>query len=416
MSQYREPYPVPDLLKQPLYRALRLAERGIRGIAGANPRVDPASLCRIRNFLLPQFQAALGCTVHATPVVEAIHLAVPNARIVGAMSGIALDVYRHHPGLDAIHKVPAPTGNLRAAARQLRRIVASFDGEPYGVLFTCGAQNVRASLALAVMISGNGVRGGINVALPLLHLPLRLDRSVSQIANNLRVPRAFGHQGSFDLEPRIYFSSADLDHARSLLRPVAGHPIVLLVTRTSGGQPTAWPEDRFLAVTRHLIATYNCSIVLPGTRADEAPLRTLAERIGTPALSLAGQTSVPQLAAVCALSDMAVTLDTGVLHVARSQMLPVAIIAPGWQNSVDWMPIGKPWARILKGPKFLPPPPPNYAIEEVSVDAVIAAADDLFRAFPPSAAAREARTHRSVADTALIGESVSSPALSARMV
>jgi hypothetical protein len=77
--------------------------------------------------------------------------------------------------------------------------------------------------------------------------------------------------------------------------------------------------------------------------------------------------------------------------------LPLAIIAPGWQNSIEWMPLGKAWARILKGPWFPPPPPANYAIEEISVAEVNAAADELLQLLPASASAREARIRRSLA-------------------
>jgi ADP-heptose:LPS heptosyltransferase len=139
--------------------------------------------------------------------------------------------------------------------------------------------------------------------------------------------------------------------------------------------------------------------VLPGTAQDVAELTRLADHIGEAATSIAGRTSIPQLAAVCALSDIAVAVDTGATHIARAQELPVAIIAPAWQQSIEWMPLGKPWARILKGPWFAPPPPANYALEEVSVEAVNAAVDELLRAYLPCRGSREARVQRSLTDT-----------------
>jgi len=135
---------------------------------------------------------------------------------------------------------------------------------------------------------------------------------------------------------------------------------------------------------------------LTGMPSDVAVQQALAQRIGPGAESIAGKTTVAELAAVCSLADIAITLDTGGLHVARTQQLPLVVIAPAWQNSVEWMPLGRPWARILKGPWFPAPPPPNYAIEEVSVAEVIAAADDLLALYPPSAVARNARAQRSL--------------------
>jgi ADP-heptose:LPS heptosyltransferase len=395
MRQFRKPYPIPDPVKEAAYRGIRLGERVVRGVSGGNPRLDATALRGIRTFLLPQFQASLGCTVHSTPIVEALHQAVPGAYIVGAMTGIALDVFRHHPGLARLEVVPDPTGNFPGATRELRRIVASFNSEPYCVVLTSGDENVRASVALAAMLSGNGVRAGMNVAWPLLHLRVGRDWKLSIIANNLRLLELLGHRDPGALEPRVYFTAGDLEHVRALISGGEDHPLAVLITRTSGGQPTRWPDDRFVAVAVDLMRR-GFRIVLPGTKADVVDLAGLARRMGPRAISLAGQTTIPQLAALCAASDLAVTVDTGAMHVARAQGVPLAIVAPAWQKSVEWMPLGKPWARILKGPWFPPPPPPGYAIEEVSVDEVIAAVDDLLHVDPPSPAAREARIGRSL--------------------
>lgn len=395
MSRFRKPYPIPGPVKDAVYRGLRASETLVRGIAGRNPHLDRPSLASIRNFLLPQFQASLGCTVHSTPVLEALHNAVPGAHIVGAMTGIALDVFRWHPGLARLEVVPDPTGNLLKTIRELRRIVAGFHGEPYCVVLTGGDENVRASVALAAMLSGNGVRGGLNVAAPLIHLPVgEDDRTLSVIARNLRLVELLGHPAPGAIEPRVCFSPADLEYARVLAG--GADPLAVLITRTSGGQPTSWPEDRFVAVARDL-AHRGFRVVLPGTPADVDALEHMAGRIGVSAVSVAGRTTIPQLAALCAIADVAVALDTGGMHVARAQALPLAIIAPAWQDSLEWMPLGKPWARVLRGPPFAPPPPPGYAIQEVTVEQVMAAVDDLLKSYPPSPAARDKRISRGLA-------------------
>lgn len=399
MNKRRYPYPIPGSVKQTVYHAVRFTERMVRGVAGSNPRLDPASLRQIRNFLLPQFQVSLGCAVHATPIVEALQQAVPNARVVGVMSGLALEVFGCHPGLERVETVSNPSGNLLKASRQIRTVIADFHGEPYCVVFTGGDENVRASVALAAILSGNGVRAGINVAPALLHLPVGHDRSVSAIGRNLRLVELLGHPAPAALEPRVCFREADLDHARALIAGSGSDPLALLITRTSGGQLTRWPDDRFVAVGEYLIRR-GFRIILSGTKADVGELEVLARRMGQSTTSVAGQTTIPQLAALCAVADVAVALDTGGMHVARAQGLPLAIIAPAWQDSVEWMPLGKPWVRILKGPWMSPPPPPGYAIEEVGVDEVTESVDDLLHRYPASLAAREERISRSLAGAA----------------
>jgi ADP-heptose:LPS heptosyltransferase len=382
-----------EALKRPAARSIAAIERVARAMEGHRPSLDPTDLRRIRNFIVPLTYPFLGVVVHETPLIEALRCAVPDANIVGAASGIAAEVNRWNPGITRLEPGPGPHSGMRDAVLQFRRIVHSFHGEPWCALFP-GSKG-RASVAVAMMLSGNGVRAGFALSLDLVHLPLAYDHKLSQIGNNLRVPGLLGHPTVLDLEPRVYFNDEDLDHARNLLADSQGRPLAVLITRTSGGQPTRWPDERFIAVARHLIGNHGCRVYLPGTGGDSAGLDELACRIGPEAKSLAGRTTIRQLASLCALADIAVALDTGGMHVARAQGLPLVIIAPGWQDSIDWMPLGKPWARILKGPWFPPPPPANYAIEEVDVDEVKAAVDELLRLFPPSAAAREARVKRS---------------------
>lgn len=377
------------------FRGFAVAERLARGLQRRSPLLDPADLAKIRNFIIPVSHSYLGSAVHETPLIEALRSAIPDANIIVAGSGIAAEVYRHNPGLTRLEAAPNPNSDFWGAVRRFREIVRSFRGEPWCALFT--VWNSRSRVALATMLSGNGVRAGYTVAPPLVHLPLSDDHEQSQIAKNLRILGLLERDIALNLEPRVYFTEPDLNQARSLLAGDPERPIAVLITRTSGGQPTRWPDRRFAAVARHLIETHGCRVVLPGTAGDAAQLGRLADCIGEAATSLAGKTSIPQLAAVCALSDVAVAVDTGAMHVARAQGLPLAIIAPGWQNSIEWMPLGKAWARILKGPWFPPPPPANYAIEEISVAEVNAAADELLQLLPASASAREARIRRSLA-------------------
>lgn len=385
--------------KDVAFHSIALVERMARGLDGGRPSLDPAELKKIRNFILPLFDPWLGSAVHETPLVDALRAAAPDVRIVAVAGGLAQQVFQNHPGLEMVSNTPDPNRHLGLAVRRIREVVQSFRGEPWCALFT--AWNCRSRVALAAMLAGNGVRAGFTVAPPLLHLPISFDRDLSQIANNLRIPELLGHSVPDGLEPRVYFSSSDMEHALNLLGGDTSRPIAVLITRTSGGQPKAWPEDRFLAVARHLIAAHDCRILFPGTAADAASLTQLTDLLGHHAQSLAGKTSISQLAAVCAMSDLAISLDTGGVHVARSQALPLVVIAPGWQDSVEWMPVGKPWARILRGPLFSPPPPANYVIEEVTVDDVIAAAEDLLREFSPSPAARAQRVKRSLGTSSL---------------
>jgi ADP-heptose:LPS heptosyltransferase len=383
-----------ERVKQPAFRALAAAERVVRAVTGGNPSLETGDLSRIRNFLIPQVHPYLGAAVHETPLIEALRSAVPDANIVAVGSGIGNAVLRKHPWVTSFELTPDPNRDFWAAVWTYRRIVRSFRGEPWGSIFA--GWNGRSRVVLASMMAGKGVRAGFAVAPPLAHLPLIYNREKSQIANNLMLPGLFGWSNFDELEPRVFFDESDLNHARELLAFASERPTAVLITRTSGGQPTRWPADRFAAVAKYLVAMHGCRVVLPGTSRDAAELSELVDRIGEGARSLAGQTTISQLAAVCTLADIAVALDTGATHVARAQGLPLVIIAPAWQDSVEWMPLGKAWARILKGPWLAPPPPAGYALEEITVDDVNSAASELLNQFPPSRERRQQRAEKSL--------------------
>ncbi len=366
------------------FSSLRTVERLLRG------RTSPAALDTVDEFLILSCDSALGTAVHAEPVLEALRTARPKACITAAGYGIALEVLRNNPFADRVIEIPNPYTHTLAAARKIR---GEYKPERLFCIVTANGSS-RSRIALLALLIGKALRIGFTQVPELYDAPLSPICKDSQIARNLRALQPLGiHIES--LEPRLFFTATDLAHAQALAAGSAKGSVIL-VTRTSGGQLTAWPQDRFVEVARHLIRAHGLQVLLAGTVPDAPALQHLAQSIGQGARSIAGQTTVSQLAALCAVSDIAITLDTGGLHVARSQQLPLAVIAPAWQDSVEWMPVHAPWARILKGPWFPAPPPPGYAIEEVATDAVIAAADDLLHAYPPSASARDARIRHSL--------------------
>jgi ADP-heptose:LPS heptosyltransferase len=88
------------------------------------------------------------------------------------------------------------------------------------------------------------------------------------------------------------------------------------------------------------------------------------------------------MAALLSLCDVGLTLDTGTLHVGRTVGLPMAILAPAWSPPLEWLPLNNPRYRILKNADMVVCPP-DYVIDEVSVDEVTGALRGLLQEFPP---------------------------------
>ena len=153
-----------------------------------------------------------------------------------------------------------------------------------------------------------------------------------------------------------------------------------MVTQTSPTQRKGWRTERWIALGRYLIEHEGADLVFVGTAGEAGAIEALRAQIGSPTLSVAGQTGIAELAAIFMRCDLGVTLDTGPLHVGRAVQLPMVILAPAWSPVHEWLPVKDPRYRILKNLDFAPPAPADYILDEVRVDEVIAAVKDLTQA------------------------------------
>jgi ADP-heptose:LPS heptosyltransferase len=344
-----------------------------------------------RNFLLLQYQLALGTAIHATPLVTALHAAIPGARVSAAASGFALEILSNNPGIERLVATPNPLKDLRGAIGALRS-AKLFRGEPYAVLQSTG--NERSRISTAAMLSGGNTRVGFTVVPQLSAAPLVFDHRLSQIANNLRLVEALGHGPELIavleadpeiMEPRVYPTEAHFATAQALLAEqgiVPIRPIAVFITQTNPAQRKSWRPERFRAVAETLRRDYGMQIVFVGTASESGAIESLRSALSFPTATIAGRTGLLDLAALMSLADVAVTLDTGPLHLLRAVRLPAVVIAPAWSPPIEWLPLNNPRARILKN-LDMPEATEDYIIDEVTVHEVEQNLHDLLALYPP---------------------------------
>jgi ADP-heptose:LPS heptosyltransferase len=176
-----------------------------------------------------------------------------------------------------------------------------------------------------------------------------------------------------------------------------------MVTQNSGGQSTGWHIERFAEVIRHAHDTLGCAIVYAGTASDFYAIDQIRRATGEIGTSLAGQTSVTELAALLALSDAVVSLDTGTMHVGRAVGVPMVVIGPSWQRPTEWLPLGQSHIRILRGPDRTDIPT-GYRLDEVQAADVISALEGLLTTYPPNPTSRAHRLQAATSTTDLTQE------------
>lgn len=364
-------------MRTKLLRSVSRLERTVR--PAAPPLVD------LRNFLILEHSLALGTAIHGTPLLTALRAVLPKARLVAAASGFGMGVLEGNPHLERLLLLPSPFTDLPGAVRKLRS-ACPFGREPFAVLHTTG--NGRTRVVLEAMLSGAHIRVGFCVHPLLMRAPLAFNPAQSQIANNLRIVEALGHgerlreilQAQPEIaEPVLYPSASDRRAIKDLLQSV-GH-FAVLVTQTSPTQQKSWRTERFQAIATMLWHEYGLASVFVGTAAEQAAIETMQAGLSTPSLHLAGKTTLRQMAALFERARLAISLDTGPMHIARAMRTPLVVIAPAWSPPVEWLPVANPRARILKHLE-LASAPAQYMIDEVSVWDVEQAARELLNLYP----------------------------------
>ncbi len=350
---------------------------------------------QIRNFLVLQQESPLGSVVHATPLYESLKRAIPAAHITVAASRMATAVLQHNPYIDRTVVTPDPFADFRNAARTVRGLFQSLPDGARCIVTTIGSQ--RSKLALLSYMAGDAIRIGYTLAPELYDMPLSFHPERGQIQGNLDIVRELGHHATF-CEPRIFFTERDAEHASQWLESLevpSNLPRVAYVTQNSGGQRNRWSAARFQHVITHLSQHQNAVPIFLGTANEAASIEELRNGLSDRGISLAGKTTIPELAAVLAQCDLVVSLDTGTFHVARAVGLPGVVIAPAWQSPLEWLPVEHPRYRVLRG-ATIEKPPADYWIEEVTTKQVCEAAIELMSQYPADPAQRAERLQSSL--------------------
>jgi ADP-heptose:LPS heptosyltransferase len=354
-------------------------------------QIDPAT---VRRVLVLEYRLPLGCLVHMTPVFEAIRRSRPEIEVAVATRGLGLQVLRHSKFVDRLIETPDPTADIAGAVRGLRRALKARSFHPDCAL--TGASDQRTRIALMALLGADGWRGGYTLKPALYQRPLAYDNRLSLIRNNLRLAKLAACEVEVT-RPSVFFSEQDAATAKALLREANpdGRPLIVFVTQNSGGQSTGWHTDRFVRVIDNAARVHGCAVVYVGTAAEAPAIEAIRQAAGGVGTSIAGKTTVSELAAVLAASDFMVTLDTGTMHVGRAAGVPMVVLGPSWQNPVEWLPLGVENVRILRGPDRVGVPQ-GYRLDEISAESVIAALGEVIDLYPATAAARELRLQTGV--------------------
>jgi heptosyltransferase-2 len=147
------------------------------------------------------------------------------------------------------------------------------------------------------------------------------------------------------------------------------------------GSAKQWVPERFAAVAEAAGKRFGARIAVVGGPADRSLGERIASSLGAPARVLCGETTLPELIGVLSHLRLLVTNDSGPMHLASAQGVPVVAIF----GSTDWRetaPVGTPHQIVREEVACAPCklrecPIDHRCMTLVSVDRVVQAIEEV---------------------------------------
>lgn len=295
----------------------------------------PGSFSRILVILL----APIGDTLFATPVLRALRQHYPQAYLAALVYAPSRDILAHHPDLDELFLHPPwPSlrrwGELLPVLRRLRR---------------CRFELTVDLSPLTWFLSRVVCAALRRLTLPLPRLWWLFSRSHSPWLRTHAVDlylRALEPLGISPQErcPRLYLSPEDRAFAGGFLRERGEGQHRLLVALHPGGEGLGgkkrWGPEGFAWVGDALVEREGAVVLLVGSPTEVELAQGVAARMRQRPLSLVGQLSLGQTAALLERCHLLVGNDSAPLHMAAA--LGVPTVAPfGPSNPANFAPRGE---------------------------------------------------------------------------
>ena len=267
----------------------------------------------------------LGDVLLMTPALHAFRAALPHAQITALVGPWGADIVRGNPDLDAVETCAFP-----GFARDTRwgRLA------PYRLLGEVARRLCAAEYDAAVILrfdhwwgawlaAAAGIPRRVGYSWPETQpflteaIPYRPGRHEAEQNATLLAALAPGSDSTLG-PTRFQISDADRAWVAQRLASLGSGPEVRLIAihPGAGAAVKQWPVAAWVAVADRLAARPGVQIVLTGGRGERSLTADIAARLASPAVDLAGQTTLGQLAALYARTALVLGADSGPLHLA----------------------------------------------------------------------------------------------------
>lgn len=298
----------------------------------------------------------IGDVVMTGPALRAVKETLPEVQLVLMASHGAREAATLLPWVDQtlawralwqdMGELPFDPAREFALIQTLQAL--RFDG---AIIFTSFSQSPDAA-AYACYLAGIPLRLGEPKSFGgavLTHTPQpATEFGAHQVERNLRLVESVGFRTS-DRSLRIHVPDEARLHAQALLAKAGippGAPYILLCPWTTCPART---YTRFGDVGRLLHRELGLPLVITGAQRHRDAADSLAAEIGGGVISLVGQTSLGDLAALVEGARLVLTNNSAPMHLADATRTPQVVLFAGTELEEQWAPRNGP-ARLLRRP------------------------------------------------------------------
>jgi asparagine synthase (glutamine-hydrolysing) len=339
----------------------------------ALPAIDPDALERV---LILQLQH-LGDSVVFTPALRALRQRLPRARIDVLANRFSAAFYEKCPHIDRMYVDHGPQ-DRRWRMGQLRPLLERIRDTGYDLVIADVTQH-SIRYGLIAFATGCPRRIGFDSAGRGVFFTDRLpiDDRQSVVEANLTVAAAVGAPTT-DRRLETYFDDDDRAAVLEMLGATGPGPLMVMHPATNQ-QSKTWMVERWGLLADALAARYGARVVFIGAPGERAYVDAAMASASVAHTSLVGRTTVAQAAALIAMSDLVVGVDSGPRHLAAATGRPQVTLMSAFDLPGRWH-FGVATETILRSSPSCSPClrtvcPHRLCLSTFSVDQVVAACE-----------------------------------------
>ena len=268
--------------------------------------------------------SALGDIVHSLPFLNALSKRFPNAQIDWVVAKGLHPLLENHPMLNKLWIIDKSNWKklcrLNSTYKELKTLAADLKNEKYDLVIDL--QGLMRSGIITKMTKCK-YRVGFKAA-----------REGANLFYTHKIPCKWSEMHAIDRYLKIAAAlGCNIDKVENTFTNFNENPPIMsnlpeeyiVIAPSAGKEANRWPADRF----GKLAAQLPFPVVAVSNKADADIVDELILHSDNKAISLAGKTSIMELAAVIKKAKFFISNDTGPMHIAAALNIPVfAIFGP----------------------------------------------------------------------------------------